>query len=226
MGENELNEILGSFKDAIDLLLGKVESLEERLEGCNADVKKLSETLYDEVLAPAQSYLENEAKEERFGDFKEKYGAKYEPFNKSLGAITGDADYDATRRAFDEFDSMPEPKDADAYVEESVKGLADQIAEVKEAFGLAQDSEVTLKPEADGTQTVESDGEEVAKIDENGNVEEVADKAAESDEKKDEAPGKQEELNFDEDEESDEEKSDESPEDVEKYEKELLEALK
>lgn len=222
MGENELQEILGSFKEAIDLLLGKVESLEERLEGVNADVQKVSSALYDEVLAPAQAYLENEAKEERFGDFKEKYGEKLEPLNKTMGAITGDAEYDATRRAFDEFDSLPEPKpDADGFVEETVQSLTSQIEEVKEAFGLAENAEIETKTDSEGNTEVSADGEKIAEVDKDGNIEEV--KTEEKNAEK--APEQQEELDFGDEEEADEEKAGETPEDIEKYEEELKKAL-
>jgi hypothetical protein len=205
--EENIYEILNSYKDAIDVILGRLDEANEKNHELEERVNKLESILFDEILEPARLSLEEDDRNRRFGEFSEKYGDRLSPFDKVIGAAEGDPEFSLARKAFDDYNELPEPRpDEDVYVDGVIETVEEQIESIKESLGLPSDTEVEIKQDEDGNTEIKADGEVVA---------------SEETETKEEPSGemKQGELDF-----SDEEEED-NPEDVKKYEEELEKLL-
>ena len=221
--ENEIYDILNSYKEAIDVLLSRCDELVNANQALTDRVNKLEGILFDEILEPARLALEADDKERRFGEFSDKYGERLGAFDKVLGAAEGNPDFSMARNAFDEYEKLPEPRNAfdeyeklpeprpeqDVFVDGLIETVEGQIESIKESLGLAPDTEVEIKQDEEGNTEVVADGEVVA-----SETEEVKPEGDGT-----EAPaeeGEQGELDFGEDEEEEDD-----PEEVKKFEEEL-----
>ena len=219
MDETQIFDILNSYKEAIDLLIDKVDNLEKEVHGVEERANALESTLYDEILEPTRLAMDNAAKEDRFKDFNDKYGDKLGAYDKVLGAAEGNPEFSMSRDAFENYENLPEPRpDADAYVEELVKTVDSQIEDIKSSLGLAPDAEVVVTQDENGDTTVEADGEVVAE-EKDGEIvtTEATEEGTEAPAEKDAEQG---ELDF-----SDDDEAEDDPEEVKKYEEELSKLL-
>ena len=211
MDENEIYDILNSYKEAIDVLLSRTDELVKANQAQEDRINKLESILFDEILEPARLALEADDKERRFEDFSGKYGERLGAFDKVLGAAEGNPEFSLARSAFDEYDKLPEPKpDEGMYVDGLIETVEEQIDSIKESLGLAPDTEVEIKQDEDGNTEVKADGEVVASDTET--------ETTETDAGTEEKPDEQLELNFNEEE--------DNPEEIKKYEEELEKLLK
>ena len=214
MDENQIFEILNSYKDAIDLLINRCDELVNQVKGLEERVNKTDSVIYDEILEPARLAMEADDKERRFGEFNEKYGERLSAYDKILGAAEGNPEFSMARNAFDEYEKIPEPRpEPDVFVDGLVEEVEKQIDGIKESLGLAPDTEVEIKQDEEGNTEVVADGEVVA-----SETEEVKPEGDGT-----ETPaveGEQGELDFGEDEEEEDD-----PEEVKKFEEELEKAL-
>lgn len=209
----EIYEVLGSFKDAIDVILEKVEDLEKEIHCTEEDVTKLHSVLFDEILEPARLAFEERSKSDRFDEFNEKYGERLKPYSDTLSKVYDEPDYSFAKDAFEQYDSMEEPKpDSDEFVNAIIDKAENQIEEIKERLGINDSKEVEIKQDENGNTKVIADGEVVA----SENKEETTEKGSVVPAEKGAIEG-QGELNFDV--EDEEEKTD--PEELKKYEEEL-----
>lgn len=209
MDENEIYEILNSYKDAIDLLLTRCDELVTKNNELEERQSKLESILFDEILEPARLALEADDKERRFGEFNEKYGERLGAYDKVLGAAEGNPEFSMARSAFDEYDKLEEPKpEEDVFVDGLIETVEEQIDSIKESLGLPVDSETIIKQDEDGNTEVISDGEKVLDEKEEGTEEEKTDEPSEE--------IVQSELDF-----SDDEEKEDDPDEVKKYEEEL-----
>lgn len=212
MNENEIYEILNSYKDAIDLLLNRCDELVTKNNELEEKQSKLESILFDEILEPARLALEADDRERRFGEFNEKYGERLGAYDKVLGAAEGNPEFSMARSAFDEYDKLEEPKpEEDVFVDGLIETVEEQIDSIKESLGLPVDSETIIKQDEDGNTEVISDGEKV--------LDEKEEKEGETEEKTDEPSEEvvQSELDFS----DDEEEKEDDPDEVKKYEEEL-----
>ena len=211
MEEKDIFDILNSYKEAIDLLLEKVDGVVKEVHDVEERVNALESMIYDEILEPTRQAMDAQAKEERFNDFNDKYGEKLGAYDKVLGAAEGNPEFSLSRSAFDEYEKLPEPRpEAEAFVEELVKTVDGQIDDIKSSLGLAPDAEVVVTQDENGDTTVEADGEVVAE-EKDGEVVTSDGTVAPAEEDANEEQG---ELDFGDEEEDD-------PEEVKKYEEEL-----
>lgn len=211
MDENEIYDILNSYKEAIDVLLSRTDELVKANQAQEDRINKLESILFDEILEPARLALEADDKERRFEDFSGKYGERLGAFDKVLGAAEGNPEFSLARSAFDEYDKLPEPKpDEGMYVDGLIETVEEQIDSIKESLGLAPDTEVEIKQDENGNTEVKADGEVVASDTET--------ETTETDAGTEEKPDEQLELNFNEEE--------DNPEEIKKYEEELEKLLK
>ena len=211
--DNEIYEILNSYKDAIDVLLGRCDELVNQNKALEDRVGKLESILFDEILEPARLALEADDKERRFGEFNEKYGERLGAYDKILGAAEGDPEFSMARSAFDEYDKIPEPRpEEDVFVDGLIETVEEQIDSIKESLGIAPDTKTEITQDEDGNTEVKVDGEVVA----SEKTEETAEEGTETPTEE----GEQGELDFD----GDEEEEDD-PEEIKKLEEELAKAM-
>lgn len=222
MNENEVFEVLNSYKEAIDVLISEIDALKAENSALNEKVDSLKDTLFDEILEPARLAMENREREDRFEEFNEKYGEKLGAYDPTIQSILNDKDYSLSRDVFDEYDALPEPKPDEAgFVDSSIAKVEEQIEAIKENLGIASDADVEIKQDGEtGDTEIVADGEVVAK-EENGEL-------VTTDEETEETSEKTEEPKADEDGQLELEGIEEvtdSPDEVKKFEEELEKTL-
>lgn len=206
MNEENIYEILNSYKDAIDVLLGRCDELVSQNKALEDRMNKIESILFDEILEPARQALEADETERRFGEWNDKYGERLSAFDKVLSAAEGNPDFSMARSAFDEYEKIPEPRpESDVFVDGLVEEVEKQIDGIKESLGLEPDTKVEITQDENGDTEIKADGEVVA-----SETEEVKEETEEPEE-----DGVQGELDFSEEEEEDD------PEEVKKFEEEL-----
>ena len=208
MNEEQIFEILNSYKDAIDVLLSRCDELVSQNKALEERQNKIESILFDEILEPARLALEADDRDRRFGEFNEKYGERLGAFDKVLGAAEGNPDFSMAKTAFDEYEKLPEPKvEEDVFVDGLIETVEEQIDSIKESLGLEPDAKVEITQDENGDTEVKADGEVVA-----------SEKAEEetTEEPKTEEEEAQGEFDF-----SDEEEDEDDPEEVKKFEEEL-----
>ena len=209
--ENEIYDILNSYKEAIDLLLNRCDELVKAGAEQADRISKLESMLFDEILEPARLAMEADDKERRFNEFNEKYGEKLGAYDKVLGAAEGNPEFSMARTAFDEYENIPEPRpEEDVYVDGLIETVEEQIDSIKESLGIEPDAKVEITQDEEGDTEIKADGEVVAseKEEEETTEEEGTETPAEE--------GEQGELDF-----SEEEEEEDDPEEVKKFEEEL-----
>jgi hypothetical protein len=208
MNEEQIFEILNSYKEAIDVLLTRCDELVNQNKALEERQNKIESILFDEILEPARLALEADDKERRFGEFNEKYGEKLGAYDKVLGAAEGNPDFSMARTAFDEYEKIPEPRPEEGvFVDGLIETVEEQIDSIKESLGIEPDAKVEITQDENGDTEIKADGEVVAS------------ETEETEKKPDVEDGAQGELDFSEDEEE------EDPEEVKKFEEELEKAL-
>jgi hypothetical protein len=214
--ENEIYDILNSYKEAIDLLLNRCDELVKANQAQEDRISKLESMIFDEILEPARLAMEADDKERRFNEFNEKYGEKLGAFDKILGAAEGNPEFSMARTAFDEYEKIPEPRpESDVYVDGLIETVEEQIDSIKESLGIEPDAKVEITQDENGDTEIKADGEVVAS--------ETKDEGETTEEEGTEAPaeeGEQGELDFGEDEEEEDD-----PEEIKKLEEELAKSL-
>ena len=208
MNEENIYEILNSYKEAIDVLLSRCDELVNQNKALEERQNKIESILFDEILEPARLALEADEKDRRFGEFNDKYGEKLGAYDKVLGAAEGNPDFSMARSAFDEYEKLPEPRpDEDVFVDGLIETVEGQIDSIKESLGLEPDTKVEITQDEEGNTEVKADGEVVA-----------SETSEETEEKKEEetTDDGQGEFDFSEDEEKEDD-----PEEVKKFEEEL-----
>ena len=211
MNEEQIYEILNSYKEAIDVLLNRCDELVNQNKALEERQNKIESILFDEILEPARLALEADDKERRFGEFNEKFGERLGAYDKVLGAAEGNPDFSMARSAFDEYEKIPEPRpEADVFVDGLVEEVEKQIDGIKESLGLEPDTKVEITQDENGDTEIKADGEVVASETEETKEEEVKDE-----EPKAEEDGSQGEFDFD------EEEIEDDPDEVKKFEEEL-----
>lgn len=167
MDENELVEVLQSYKDAIGLLEEKFNTFSEEIghvrEELQARIESLEDTVINGIINPAHEAAEKAAYDRDLEDFKGRYSEKIDPYLDKIKAVEGD-DFDIYKTAFDGY---KEYKDANGdkaldevgYVDELLSGIASQLDKVKE---LINAENVEVKQDEDGNTELKADGETVA----------------------------------------------------------------
>ena len=208
MDEQKLNEILTSYRDAINALIERMDAQDEMVKAVVEKVDGLDHLIFDEVINPAREAMDQSIYETGLNDFGNRYKDKLASYNEKLRPIEGE-DFDIVKQAYDGYNSIEGEKPDEAmYVDELIKVVDKQLEDIRTAIGAPADAEVTVSNE-DGETKVKVDGKEVSK----GSVEE---KPAES---TDESVEEAIEIS-----DSDEEET--NPEELAALEKELLEYAK
>lgn len=171
MNEEEIINYLRSLRDAIVQGAETIKNLEKKVDeyisSNDEKVNELSTTLYEEVINPANEYIEEMDRNDRFDQFNEKYGEKLRPFNEDLSTFEGD-DFDMVRTAFDAYDNFEgeDKMDEEEYVDTLVEQVGQRIADIKEKLGVPADTEVAVQETEDGeVEVVTEDGDVIASTD-------------------------------------------------------------
>ena len=162
--DNELWEVLQSFKAAIDMCLDRIGQLDKMYEDyrnqTDERVHDLESTLYDEIINPTQDYINETNRNARFDDFNSKYGEQLGSYNDALRTLEGE-DFDLTKSAFDKYDELDEESrpDEEEYVQAILEEVGSQLDALKRGLGLPSDAEIEVKQTEDGETVVEVEDE-------------------------------------------------------------------
>lgn len=172
----ELSEHLTALERKVD----------EGMAENDKQINELRTTVYDEIINPANEYIDEMDRNDRFEQFNEKHGEKLKPFNEELAALEGD-DFDLSRTAFDAYDSYEgdDKMDEDEYVDQLVEQVQEKLADIKAKLGVPEDTEVAVQETEDGdVEVVTEDGDVIASTDgEEGGDEATEEKGEEEDDK-------------------------------------------
>ena len=209
MNEENIYEILNSYKEAIDVILGRCDELVNQNRALEERLNKLESIIFDEILEPARLALEADDKERRFGEWNEKYGERLGAYDKVLGAAEGNPEFSMARSAFDEYENIPEPRpEEDVFVDGLIETVEEQIDSIKESLGIEPEAKVEITQDENGDTEIKADGEVVAS--------ETEETTTEEEKPEGEEDGSQGEFDF-----SEEEEVEDDPEEVKKFEEEL-----
>lgn len=200
MDEQKLNEILTSYRDAINALIERMDAQDEMVKAVVEKVDGLDHLIFDEVINPAREAMDQSIYETGLNDFGNRYKDKLASYNEKLRPIEGE-DFDIVKQAYDGYNSIEGEKPDEAmYVDELIKVVDKQLEDIRTAIGAPANAEVTVSNE-DGETKVKVDGKEVSE-------KSVEEKPAESVEKASEV--------------SDDDEEETDPEELAALEKELL----
>lgn len=184
MDEQILNEILTSYRDAINALIERIDAQDEMVKAMMEKTSTVEKLIYDEVLNPAKEAMEKSIYDSGLEDFTSKYGEKLQGYNEKLRPIEGE-DFDIMKEAYDGYNEYQpedgEKPDADEYVDELVKVVDNQLESIRSALGVPEDAEVAVVNE-DGETKVEVDGEQVDVKDDSAEPDQVEPKEKEEEE--------------------------------------------
>lgn len=166
MDEVQLNEILASYRDAINALIERVDAQDGMIQAVREKAEGTERLIFDEVINPAKAEMEKQIYNAGLEDFTNKYGEKLNGYNDKLRPIEGE-DFDIMKQAYDGYNSIEGEKPDEAmYVDELVKVVDKQLDDIRAAIGAPANAEVAVKQDEDGETTVEVDGQEVKEVSE------------------------------------------------------------
>lgn len=138
-----------------------ITSTDNRFAEVDEKVNELRTTVYEQIIDPANAYIDEMDKNARFDEFNEKYGEKLRPFNDELSALEGD-DFDIVRSAFDQYDGFEgEKMGEDEYVDTLIDEVGKKLEAIKKGLGLSEDDEIAVEQTGDGDTVVTTEGGDV-----------------------------------------------------------------
>ena len=176
MDEMQLNEILASYRDAINALIERVDAQDGMIQAVREKAEGTERLIFDEVINPAKAEMEKQIYDAGLEDFTNKYGEKLNGYNDKLRPIEGE-DFDIMKQAYDGYNSIEGEKPDEAmYVDELVKTVDKQLDDIRAAIGAPANAEVEVKQDENGETTVEVDGQEIKEVSEDSKDSEDSDK--------------------------------------------------
>lgn len=168
MSEEEIINYLNSLRDAIidgaKVIKGLEKKVDEYISANDEKVNELKSTLYEQIIDPANEYIAEMDRNDRFEQFNERHGEKLSPFNEELSALEGD-DFDIVRTAFDAYDNYEgdDRMDEDEYVDQLIEQVGHKLSDIKEKLGIPADKDISVQESEDGdVEVVTEDGDVVA----------------------------------------------------------------
>ena len=166
MDEMQLNEILASYRDAINALIERADAQDGMIQAVREKAESTERLIFDEVINPAKAEMEKQIYNAGLEDFTNKYGEKLNGYNDKLRPIEGE-DFDIMKQAYDGYNSIEGEKPDEAmYVDELVKAVDKQLDDIRAAIGAPANAEVEIKQDENGETSVEVDGQEVKEVSE------------------------------------------------------------
>ena len=166
MDEMQLNEILASYRDAINALIERADAQDGMIQAVREKAEGTERLIFDEVINPAKAEMEKQIYNAGLEDFTNKYGEKLNGYNDKLRPIEGE-DFDIMKQAYDGYNSIEGEKPDEAeYIDELVKVVDKQLDDIRAAIGAPANAEVEVKQDENGETTVEVDGQEIKEVSE------------------------------------------------------------
>ena len=176
MDEMQLNEILASYRDAINALIERADAQDGMIQAVREKAESTERLIFDEVINPAKAEMEKQIYNAGLEDFTNKYGEKLNGYNDKLRPIEGE-DFDIMKQAYDGYNSIEGEKPDEAeYIDELVKVVDKQLDSIRAAIGAPANAEVAVKQDEDGETTVEVDDQEIKEVSEDSEDSEDSDK--------------------------------------------------
>ena len=161
MNEEQLNEILSSYRDAINALVERADAQDAMIKAIKEQSEYVQHIVFDEVINPAKKAMDEEIYNAGLNDFSSRYSEKLGGYNDKLRPIEGQ-DFDIMKQAYDGYNSIEGDKPDEAeYVDELVKAINTQLESIRQAIGAKPEAEVAVK-QKDGETVVEVEGKEVS----------------------------------------------------------------
>lgn len=161
MNEEQLNEILSSYRDAINALVERADAQDTMIKAIKEQSEYVQHIVFDEVINPAKQAMDEEIYNAGLNDFASRYSEKLGGYNDKLRPIEGQ-DFDIMKQAYDGYNAIEgEKPDEAAYVDELIKAINTQLESIRQAIGAEPEAEVAVK-QKDGETVVEVEGKEVA----------------------------------------------------------------
>lgn len=161
MNEEQLNEILSSYRDAINALVERADAQDTMIKAIKEQSEYVQHIVFDEVINPAKKAMDEEIYNAGLNDFSSRYSEKLGGYNDKLRPIEGQ-DFDIMKQAYDGYNAIEgEKPDEAAYVDELVKAINTQLESIRQAIGADPEAEVAVK-QKDGETVVEVEGKEVS----------------------------------------------------------------
>lgn len=161
MDEMQLNEILASYRDAINALIERADAQDGMIQAVREKAESTERLIFDEVINPAKAEMEKQIYNAGLEDFTNKYGEKLNGYNDKLRPIEGE-DFDIMKQAYDGYNSIEGEKPDEAeYIDELVKTVDKQLDDIRAAIGAPANAEVEVKQDENGETSVEVDGQEI-----------------------------------------------------------------
>lgn len=176
MDEMQLNEILASYRDAINALIERADAQDGMIQAVREKAESTERLIFDEVINPAKAEMEKQIYNAGLEDFTNKYGEKLNGYNDKLRPIEGE-DFDIMKQAYDGYNSIEGEKPDEAeYIDELVKVVDKQLDDIRAAIGAPANAEVEVKQDENGETSVEVDGQEIKEVSEESKESEDSDK--------------------------------------------------
>lgn len=164
MDEMQLNEILASYRDAINALIERADAQDGMIQAVREKAEGTERLIFDEVINPAKAEMEKQIYNAGLEDFTNKYGEKLNGYNDKLRPIEGE-DFDIMKQAYDGYNSIEGEKPDEAeYIDELVKVVDKQLDDIRAAIGAPANAEVEVKQDENGETTVEVDDQEIKEV--------------------------------------------------------------
>ena len=166
MDEMQLNEILASYRDAINALIERADAQDGMIQAVREKAEGTERLIFDEVINPAKAEMEKQIYNAGLEDFTNRYGEKLNGYNDKLRPIEGE-DFDIMKQAYDGYNSIEGEKPDEAeYIDELVKVVDKQLDDIRAAIGAPANAEVEVKQDENGETTVEVDDQEIKEVSE------------------------------------------------------------
>lgn len=166
MDEMQLNEILASYRDAINALIERADAQDGMIQAVREKAEGTERLIFDEVINPAKAEMEKQIYNAGLEDFTNKYGEKLNGYNDKLRPIEGE-DFDIMKQAYDGYNSIEGEKPDEAeYIDELIKTVDKQLDDIRAAIGAPANAEVEVKQDENGETTVEVDDQEIKEVSE------------------------------------------------------------
>lgn len=161
MDELKLNEILSSYRDAINALIERIDSQDDMINAVSEKCDGLNRLIFDEVINPATEAMNQAAYNAGLEEFNGKYGEQLAGYNDKLRPIEGE-EFDIVKQAYDGYNEIEGDKpDEGMYVEELIKQVDEQLDSIREAIGAPADAEVAIVDNGEGEPEVQVDGQPI-----------------------------------------------------------------